>query len=167
VDGDSPSTINGTGFPNQFFCDSWVVGGRTSDWKEELGRFLKPFLVMRASEPPMKQRRWVRSFRTTCVISEIPPSRSSISLVIQIYMICHAVNKEKGSIRARPLKIGFTGNAFLRRGPPYEVEGFQRAHWLGPARHLQNGNQRIALSPSFAVKCPARRVGTKKGVAVV
>src|SRR5690348_16354395 len=40
------------GFPNQFFNDSWVVGflegptmvGRTLDWKEELGRWLKPFL---------------------------------------------------------------------------------------------------------------------------
>ena len=39
------------GFPNQFFCGSWVVGfwrgrpwlaGRW--WKEELGRWLKPFL---------------------------------------------------------------------------------------------------------------------------
>src|SRR6266513_1637139 len=44
--------LSGVGFPNQFFCDSWVVGflegptmgSRTSDWKEELGRFLKPFL---------------------------------------------------------------------------------------------------------------------------
>src|SRR5882757_7951383 len=41
-----------TGFPNQFFCDSWVVGflegptmvSRTSDWRDELGRWLKPFL---------------------------------------------------------------------------------------------------------------------------
>src|SRR6516164_11582754 len=32
------------------------------------------------------------------------------------------------------------------------------------ARHLQNGNPRIALSPSFAVKCPAPRVGTRQGV---
>src|SRR5689334_8960389 len=34
---------------NQFFCDSWVVGFGgpamgTSDWKGELGGFLKPFL---------------------------------------------------------------------------------------------------------------------------
>jgi SRSO17 transposase len=44
--------LSGTGFPNQFFDDSWVVGflegpimvGRTLDWKEELGRWLKPFL---------------------------------------------------------------------------------------------------------------------------
>jgi hypothetical protein len=44
--------LSGTGFPNQFFNDSWVVGflegptmvGRTLDWKEELGRWLKPFL---------------------------------------------------------------------------------------------------------------------------
>src|SRR5262245_52924163 len=42
----------GTGFPNHFFCDSWVVGflegptmvSRTSDWRDELGRWLKPFL---------------------------------------------------------------------------------------------------------------------------
>src|SRR5262249_12077644 len=42
----------GTGFPNHFFCDSWVVGflewptmvRRTSDWRDELGRWLKPFL---------------------------------------------------------------------------------------------------------------------------
>src|SRR5262245_37156560 len=42
----------GTGFPNRFFCDSWVVGflegptmvSRTSDWRDELGRWLKPFL---------------------------------------------------------------------------------------------------------------------------
>src|SRR5262249_28613044 len=41
-----------TGFPNHFFCDSWVVGflegptmvRRTSDWRDELGRWLKPFL---------------------------------------------------------------------------------------------------------------------------
>jgi hypothetical protein len=39
------------GFPNHFFCDSWVVGflegptmvSRTS-WEDELGRWLKPFL---------------------------------------------------------------------------------------------------------------------------
>jgi hypothetical protein len=43
--------LSGTGFPNQFFNDSWVVGfwradhgGMTSNWKEELGRWLKPFL---------------------------------------------------------------------------------------------------------------------------
>jgi len=44
--------LSGGGFPNQFFNDSWVVGflegptmgSRTSDWKEELGRFLEPFL---------------------------------------------------------------------------------------------------------------------------
>ena len=42
----------GAGFPNHFFCDSWVVGflegptmvSRTSDWRGELGRWLKPFL---------------------------------------------------------------------------------------------------------------------------
>src|SRR5215467_2379455 len=42
----------GTGFPNHFFCDSWVVGflegptmvSRMSDWRDELGRWLKPFL---------------------------------------------------------------------------------------------------------------------------
>src|SRR6516165_525534 len=42
----------GTGFPNHFFCDSWVVGflegptmvSRTSDWRDELRRWLKPFL---------------------------------------------------------------------------------------------------------------------------
>src|SRR5262249_9663202 len=42
----------GTGFPNHFFCDSWVVGflegptmvSRTADWRDELGRWLKPFL---------------------------------------------------------------------------------------------------------------------------
>src|SRR6516162_3983569 len=42
----------GTGFPNHFFCDSWVVGflegptmvSRTSDWRDELGRWLKPFV---------------------------------------------------------------------------------------------------------------------------
>src|SRR5262249_16454491 len=42
----------GAGFPNQCFCDSWVVGflegptmvGKTLDWKDELGRWLKPFL---------------------------------------------------------------------------------------------------------------------------
>src|SRR5262249_2032646 len=41
-----------TGFPNHFFCDSWVVGflegptmvRRTSEWRDELGRWLKPFL---------------------------------------------------------------------------------------------------------------------------
>src|SRR5258708_17661440 len=41
-----------TGFPNHFFCDSWVVGflegptmvRRTSDWRDELGRWLKPWL---------------------------------------------------------------------------------------------------------------------------
>src|SRR3954454_1775313 len=40
-----------TGFPNQFFCDSWVVGfggptmaARNSNWEDELGRWLKPFL---------------------------------------------------------------------------------------------------------------------------
>src|SRR5258707_15242672 len=41
-----------TGFPNHFFCASWVVGflegptmvRRTSDWRDELGRWLKPFL---------------------------------------------------------------------------------------------------------------------------
>ena len=39
------------GFPNQFFCDSWVVGfwradhGRKrSNWEDELGGWLKPFL---------------------------------------------------------------------------------------------------------------------------
>src|SRR5690349_16053871 len=40
------------GFPNQHFNDSWVVGlwrgpimaGTTSDRKDELGRWLKPFL---------------------------------------------------------------------------------------------------------------------------
>ena len=43
--------LSGTGFPNQFFCDSWVVGfwrGRpwvAWDWKKELGRFLKPKLI--------------------------------------------------------------------------------------------------------------------------
>src|SRR5262249_26722311 len=39
-------------FPNHFFCDSWVVGflegptmiSRTSDWRDELGRWLKPFV---------------------------------------------------------------------------------------------------------------------------
>src|SRR5262249_36429597 len=39
-------------FPNHFFCDSWVVGflegptmvRRTSHWRDELGRWLKPFL---------------------------------------------------------------------------------------------------------------------------
>src|SRR6516162_7359156 len=44
--------FRGTGFPNHFFCDSWVVGllegptmvSRTSDWRDELGRWLKPFL---------------------------------------------------------------------------------------------------------------------------
>src|SRR6186713_1492569 len=44
--------LSGMGFPNQFFNDSWVVGflegptmvGRTLDWKEELGRWLKPFV---------------------------------------------------------------------------------------------------------------------------
>src|SRR6185436_12890926 len=44
--------LSGGGFPNQFFNDSWVVGflegptmgSRTSNWKEELGRFLEPFL---------------------------------------------------------------------------------------------------------------------------
>ena len=44
--------LSGTGFPNQFFNNSWVVGflegptmvSRTFDWKEELGRWLKPFL---------------------------------------------------------------------------------------------------------------------------
>src|SRR6478672_12227307 len=42
----------GAGFPNHSFCDSWVVGllegptmvSRTSDWRGELGRWLKPFL---------------------------------------------------------------------------------------------------------------------------
>ena len=42
----------GAGFPNHFFCDSWVVGflegptmvSRTSDWRGELGRWLKPFV---------------------------------------------------------------------------------------------------------------------------
>src|SRR3954449_3749279 len=40
-----------TGFPNQFFCDSWVVGfggptmaATNSNWEDELGRWLKPFL---------------------------------------------------------------------------------------------------------------------------
>jgi SRSO17 transposase len=44
--------LSAIGFPNQFFCDSWVVGfwrgrpwERTSDWREELGRLLKPFLT--------------------------------------------------------------------------------------------------------------------------
>src|SRR6202040_2851034 len=38
--------------PNHFFCDSWVVGllegptmvSRTSDWRDELRRWLNPFL---------------------------------------------------------------------------------------------------------------------------
>ena len=42
----------GAGFPNHFFCDLWVVGflegptmvSRTSDWRGELGRWLKPFV---------------------------------------------------------------------------------------------------------------------------
>src|SRR3974390_53634 len=42
--------LSGEGFPNQFFCDSWVVGLRRrltmrSDWQKELGRFLNPFLA--------------------------------------------------------------------------------------------------------------------------
>src|SRR5215831_7379571 len=53
----TPSTtladfLRTTGFTNHYFCDSWVVGhlegptmvGRTLDWKDELGRWLKPFL---------------------------------------------------------------------------------------------------------------------------
>src|SRR5262249_28723169 len=44
--------FRGTGFPNHFFCDSWVVGfwradrgwQDVGDWKKELGHFLKPFL---------------------------------------------------------------------------------------------------------------------------
>src|SRR5215475_5594378 len=40
------------GFPNHFFCDSWVVGflegptmvSRTWDWRGELERWLKPFV---------------------------------------------------------------------------------------------------------------------------
>ena len=44
--------LSGTGFPNQFFCDSWVVGfWRGRPWlagrrigRDELGRWLKPFL---------------------------------------------------------------------------------------------------------------------------
>ena len=44
--------FSGTGFPNQFFCDLWVVGfWRGRPWlaghrigRDELGRFLKPFL---------------------------------------------------------------------------------------------------------------------------
>ena len=38
-----------TGFPNQFFDNSWVVGfwraaGTKSNWEDDLGRWLKPFL---------------------------------------------------------------------------------------------------------------------------
>jgi hypothetical protein len=43
--------FSGTGFPNQYFCDSWVVGfwradhgGNASELEDELGRWLKPFL---------------------------------------------------------------------------------------------------------------------------